>query len=109
MKVWKIVKASLPVLIMIALIPLVTNDYVLVTIYLVIITASFSLRKEKHDIPVFIFGFIALTISESLFISTGVEVFIRKSLFGIMPLWLPILWGYAFVAIKRSIEILNKD
>jgi hypothetical protein len=25
-----------------------------------------------------------------------------------MPLWLPFLWGYGFVAIKRSIEILSR-
>jgi hypothetical protein len=44
---------------------------------------------------------------EYLFISTGVETFNRNSLFGIMPLWLPLLWAYAFVAIKRSVILLN--
>jgi len=36
-----------------------------------------------------------------------VETFVRNSLFGLMPLWLPFLWGYGFVAIKRGIKILE--
>jgi hypothetical protein len=52
------------------------------------------------------FGFIFMTLSEYLFISTGVEVFERDSLFGLMPLWLPFLWGYGFVVIKRSSDLL---
>lgn len=55
------------------------------------------------------FGFFIMFAFECLFISTGVEVFRRDSLFGIMPLWLPFLWAYGFVAIKRSIDILNRD
>ncbi len=47
--------------------------------------------------------------SEYFFISTGVETFIRNSLFGVMPLWLPILWGYGFIAIRRGVEALTID
>jgi hypothetical protein len=46
--------------------------------------------------------------SEYFFISTGVETFARNSLFGLMPLWLPFLWAYAFVVIKRAVIILSK-
>ncbi len=49
-----------------------------------------------------------MIISEYLFIKTGVETFTRNSLFGLMPLWLPFLWAYAFVVIKRAIKILDK-
>ena len=49
-----------------------------------------------------------MILSEAFFISTGVETFTRTSLLGIMPLWLPVLWGYAFVAIKRAILILDQ-
>lgn len=48
-----------------------------------------------------------MLIFESIFILTGVEVFQRNSLFGIMPLWLPFLWAYGFIAIKRTIRILD--
>jgi len=56
---------------------------------------------------IFLFGFITMIVFEYLFVSTGVESFVRNSLLGIMPLWLPFLWGYGFVAIKRSVEILD--
>ncbi len=46
--------------------------------------------------------------SEYVFCSTGVETFVRNSLFGLMPIWLPFLWGYGFIAIKRSVLILDK-
>jgi hypothetical protein len=49
-----------------------------------------------------------MIISEFFFISTGVETFVRDSLCGMMPLWLPFLWAYAFVAMRRAMIILDK-
>lgn len=98
---------SLPILLMIGLIPLIINDYWLTLIYLLIIFIALAIKKDKNDLLIFIFGFCFMIISESLFISTGVEVFQRNSLFGLMPLWLPFLWGYGFIVIKRISEILN--
>ena len=92
---------------MIALIPFVQNDALLAIIYIAIIMVAFIIKREKGDSIFFFFGLIGLFVSEYFFISTGVETFVRRSLFGIMPLWLPILWAYAFVVIKRSIIILN--
>ncbi|MCL5438769.1 MAG: hypothetical protein M1268_02135 [Patescibacteria group bacterium] len=66
------------------------------------------IKFESKDILFFIFGFCVMVIFEYLFVSTGAETFSRNSLFGLMPLWLPFLWGYGFVAIKRSVNILNK-
>lgn len=92
---------------MIGLIPFVANDYLLTLIYIIIIFISLKLIDTKRkDYLVLVLGFITMIISEFFFISTGVETFSRTSLFGIMPLWLPFLWAYGFVAIKRSIEIL---
>jgi hypothetical protein len=107
-KTLAIIKEAFPTIIMIGLIPFVLNDYVLTLLYVVIIIVAFSVKREKSDFPIFIFGFIAMIISEYIFISTGVETFIRHSLFGVMPLWLPFLWAYSFVAIKRSVIILDK-
>lgn len=93
---------------MIGLIPIVKDDYLLAAAYLLIILTSFSVKREEKDLLVFVFGLVVLTISEALFVSTGVETFTSKTLFGIMPVWLPILWGYAFVAIKRSLLIITR-
>lgn len=91
---------------MIGLIPIVRDDYLLAATYALIVLVSLTVKREGKDLLVFAFGLIVLTISEALFVSTGVETFSSKTLFGLMPLWLPILWGYAFVAIKRSVLII---
>ena len=92
---------------MIGLIPLIINDYSLAVIYIAIIAVSLIIKNTKNDLLVFTFGLFIMIVSEYLFVSTGVETFQRNSLFGLMPLWLPFLWGYGFVAIKGSIEVLN--
>ena len=106
-KISKIFINSIPVLILIGLIPLIKNDYLLTTAYLIVIAVSFFIKKEKNEITIFVIGFLLMIIFEYLFVSTGVESFIRNSLFEVMPLWLPLLWGYGFVAIKRIVKILD--
>ncbi len=108
-KALHILANSVPVIVMIGLIPLVRNDYLLAGCYIAIIVISLLKKRENGDVTVLLFGFFALTISEYFFISTGVETFTRTSLLGVMPIWLPLLWGYAFVAIKRSIRILDRE
>lgn len=107
-KIILIVGESSPIILMIALIPMVTNDILLTLVYIAMIALLLTLKKEKNDFLVLCVGFIAMILFESLFITTGVEVFIRNSLFGFMPLWLPFLWAYGFVVIKRSLAIVDK-
>lgn len=99
----------IPVLVMIGFIPFVANDYYLSLIYIGFIVALLGIRSEKNDGAALVFGLVAVTISEYFFISTGVETFTRTSLLGVMPLWLPILWGYVFVSIKRSLRVLDRE
>ncbi len=105
--VLKLFLQAVPIIVMIGLIPLVQNDILLAGVYALIIAASFVMKYEKNDVIFLVFGFFTLLISEYFFVSTGVEVFLRNSLFGVMPLWLPVLWGYAFVAMRRGIVILE--
>lgn len=93
---------------MIGLIPFIQNDYILTLVDIGVIFTSLAIKMRRNDLTVLVFGFCIMIISEYLFISTGVETFNRNSLFGLMPLWLPFLWGYGFIAIKRSIEIINR-
>ncbi|MFZ2167519.1 MAG: hypothetical protein WAV50_01465 [Minisyncoccia bacterium] len=98
---------AIPILVMIGLIPFVQDDYLLAGLYIGIIGVSLVIKYAKHDALILLFGAFFMAVSEYLFISTGVETFIRNSLFGLMPLWLPILWGYGFVVIKRSVSLLG--
>lgn len=108
-KMLSIFTNALSVLCMIALIPLIRDDYVLTSVYCVIIIVSdWFFRFTKVDLTVLVVGFVSMVFFEYVFISTGVEIFLRNSLFGIMPLWLPFLWAYGFVAIKRSVKILER-
>jgi len=85
-KLSSIVLYALPVVLMIGLIPLVKNDYMLAFVYLLFIGGLFVVKKEENDSLAFIFGFVGITISEYFFVSTGVETFLRVSLFGLMPI-----------------------
>lgn len=98
---------AIPVLLMIGLIPFIKNDYILTLIYIGIIATDLAVKYTPNDLLILIFGFFIMIASEYLFISTGVETFQRNTLCGLIPLWLPFLWSYGFIAIKRSVEILN--
>jgi len=107
-KIIKIFLNSIPILVMIGLIPLIQDDYSLTIIYVVIsVIFLFIIKAKKNDFLVYVFGFIIMIVSEYIFISTGIEIFVRNSLFGLMPLWLPFLWALGFVVIGRSIKILE--
>ena len=106
-KIIKIIRESVPVLIMIGFIPLVMNDYLLTLIYVGIVILALLIKREKGDLVFLIVGFLVMMVFEYIFVSTGVETFLRNSLFGLMPLWLPFLWAYGFVVLRRSVKILE--
>lgn len=97
---------AVPLLIMLALIPLVADDALLFGVYLGVIVVSITMRRRRYDVLAFVLGAIIMTFAELLFLTTGVETFMRDSFLGVMPLWLPLLWGYGFVAIKRVLATL---
>ena len=92
---------------MVSLIPFFSSDVALAQVYLPITIIAFVIRREKHDFLAYAFGLVVMTAAEYFFIQTGVETFTQHSLFGVMPVWLPLLWAYAFVVIKRSLAILG--
>lgn len=104
-KIIKIIFNIIPIFLMIALISLIEDDYFLTSVYILIIAASFFAKYEKDDALFLLSGFIIMLIFEYLFINMGVETFNRTSLLGIMPIWLPFLWSYVFVVVKRFISV----
>lgn len=92
---------------MIGLIPFIQNDYFLTLVDIGIIVAVLVTKYESKDILFLLVGFFVMTVSEVFFVSTGVETFTRNTFFGVFPLWLPVLWAYSFMAMKRVIVILN--
>lgn len=106
-KITKIFIQTIPILIMVGLIPLIKDDYILTGVYIALILIAFIIKKQKGDLVFLTVGFVSMIFFEWIFISTGVETFVRNSLFGIMPLWLPFLWAYAFVVMRRAVKILE--
>jgi len=107
-KVKNIFFNSVPVIFMIGSIPIIKNDYLLAVVYILIIAIALKIKKERNDFLFLVFGFFVMIVSEAFFISTRVETFNRNSLFGLMPIWLPILWAYVFVAMKRAIKTIEE-
>lgn len=106
-KIAKICLNIVPILLMIGLITIIVDDYVLTLAYVAVIAAALFIKYEKREYIFLLFGFFGMMLSEYIFISTKVETFNRNSLFGLMPLWLPFLWGYGFVVMKRAAKILE--
>jgi hypothetical protein len=102
-----IVTSLLPIAFMVMLVPLIKNDQALLWTYVVIIWVLFSLKHERGEIRLLLIGAVVMFLFELLFISTGVETFERNSLFGMMPIWLPVLWGFGFVQMKRFIKAMR--
>ncbi|MDD2693359.1 MAG: DUF2878 family protein [Candidatus Gracilibacteria bacterium] len=108
-KVYLMLINLIPILLMVGLIPIIQNDFFLTIVYVVIIGIALVIGYQKKDWIFFLFGFCIMTLSECFFISTGVEVFQGNSLFGLIPLWLPFLWAYGFVAIRHGNAILEDN
>lgn len=106
-KLTKVLIQTIPILIMVGLIPLIKDDYILTGVYIALILIAFIIKKQKGDLVFLTVGFVSMIFFEWIFISAGVETFVRNSLFGIMPSWLPFLWAYAFVVMRRAVKILE--
>jgi len=102
-----IVIYCIPLVIMIGLIPYVQDDHSLALLFILFILAVMLTKPEKYDVAALTLGIVLATIFELFFVSTGVETFTRASLFSLIPAWLPFLWGYIFVAIKRVLNLLR--
>ncbi len=103
----KIALNIIPVFIMIGLVPLIKNDYYLFFTYIILIGVFLKIRYEKKEYKLLVAGIIFMFLIEFFFISTKVETFTSQTLVN-MPIWLPVLWGYGFISIKRiSCELLK--
>jgi hypothetical protein len=106
-KSFQIFLNALPIIFMVILIPFIRNDYLLTLAYLAVIAVTLFIKYESKDFVFLVFGFFIMMFFEYFFLATKVEKFNRVSFLGVMPMWLPFLWAYGFVSMKRAIEILK--
>ena len=96
--------AVIPALIMIGLIATLRDEVLVSGLFVVIIAISLAVHYERHDWIFILIGFFIYPVFEYLFVSTGLEVFSERGLLGVMPLWMPLLWAWGAVAIKRVLH-----
>lgn len=85
------------------------NNFLLFVIYLVLTLGLIYLHKDKTELVIFIYGIFVGIIVEVIGTQiSGYQSFLRPT-FGGIPIWLPIAWGYGFVAMKRIGFILKKN
>ena len=95
-------------LVMVALIPLIRNDFLLAGIFILFIATTLLIRQDRKDLVFLGVGIVVPTIGEILFVATGVESFSRDVLVLGIPLWLPLLWGYIFIMMRRGVAALER-
>ncbi|MBI2610216.1 hypothetical protein HYW53_03545 [Candidatus Giovannonibacteria bacterium] len=102
MKSHKIFLETLPIFLGILLSYLFwQNNILLFIIYLVLTLALIFWHKDKTEFIIFVYGIIIGLIVEVIGTQvSGYQSFTNPNLWGI-PFWLPIAWGYGFIAMKR--------
>lgn len=77
------------------------NTLVLSLIYLAASLLLIYLHKDRTEFMIFLYGALIGSIVEVIGVNiSGYQSFSKPDILGI-PIWLPIVWGYGFVAIKR--------
>ena len=84
------------------------NEWLVTLGIVVLITISFLIKYYKNEWRVLLFGIILgflFEIAGDLVYQA--QYWENASLFGI-PVWLPLMWGYGFIFIRRIGNILTK-
>ena len=83
------------------------NNFLLLAIYLILSVVLIFWRGDNSEFAIFAYGIIIGGIVEIIGTEvSGYQSFSNPNFLGI-PIWLPIVWGYGFVAMKRIGFILK--
>lgn len=107
-KIKPIIKELIPFSIAILLSSFLRNEIIVTIIFAAIVLTLFLTRYEKKEISIFIFGFLTGSFIEIWGQLVGFFQWQTFNSFLIIPLWLPISWGYSFVVIRRIGNTLIK-
>ncbi len=77
------------------------NNILLAIIYLAFTVGLILWHKDSTEFFIFVYGIIIGALVETVGTQiSGYQSFAKPDFAGI-PMWLPIVWGYGFVAMKR--------
>lgn len=84
------------------------NEYAVTAGILVLLTATFAIKYYSDEWKVLLLGIIlGFTFEIAGDLIYQAQFWENASLFGI-PIWLPLMWGYGFIFIRRIGNILTK-
>ena len=83
------------------------NNLLLFIFYLFLTLLLIYFHKDKAEYFIFVYGILVGIVVEVIGTQiSGYQSFTKPD-FGGIPIWLPIAWGYGFVAMKRIGFILK--
>lgn len=83
------------------------NTVLLFLVYLTFTLGLIYLHKDKTEFIIFAYGILIGILVEVVGTKvSGYQSFTKPDFLGI-PIWLPIVWGYGFIAMKRIGAILK--
>lgn len=107
-KTLEIIKEFIPILIGFIAIWIIRQEIIISIILILILLLTFKIKYNKNEIYLFIFGIITgFVIEVGSDLIYKLQYWENGSLFGI-PIWLPLLWGYGFIFIRRIGNIIVK-
>lgn len=109
-KLLKVSLETLPIILGIFLSYLLwQNTVLLFLVYLTLTLGLTYLHKDKQEFIIFAYGiFIGTLVEVAGTQVSGYQSFTKPDFLGI-PIWLPVVWGYGFIAMKRIGIILSKQ
>lgn len=105
----RILVPLIPFLIAQAFIPLVRGELWLTIIITAMLLVTLRIRYERGEWKVMVLGIVVGFIVEVVTFSVyRLQHWDNASLFGV-PYWLPIIWGYGFLIIRRVGNMMVRE
>ena len=85
------------------------SELIFVFVLVILLLVNFKIKYNKNEWVLFLIGCLVGFIIEVVLGKVyRMQYWQQDSLFGV-PLWLPLLWGYGFVFIRRIGNLIVKD
>ena len=85
------------------------NEFIFAGSIIIILLINFKIKYQKGELKLFFIGLIiGFFIEVVLGLIYRMQYWQDSTLFGV-PIWLPLVWGYAFVFIRRIGDSIIKN
>jgi 4-hydroxybenzoate polyprenyltransferase len=103
-----LLKQILPLFAALAIFLLTTNEFIVTGVIALMIVATFLIHREQGEWKVVVLGIILGIVFELAGDAVYQAQYWESATLLSIPLWLPLMWGYGFIFIRRIGNILVK-